>query len=195
MITQLRGKIINKQPTLVVLESAGIGFEINVPLSTSRHLPDPPEEVTLLVVMNIGRNEVQLYGFRTREEKDTFLLITGVKGVGPKAALNLLSRFQPQEIVAAIAQGKTDLLKSAPGIGDKKAESIARLLRSRVPAPATVPEPSILRDAIAALISLGLTQKEARERLARLVIKPDTSLQEVLLFALRTPPDSGGQKP
>ncbi len=201
MINHLRGKIITRQPTRLTVESAGIGFDLNVPLSTSRHLPDPPAEVTILVVMHITRDGVQLYGFLTEKERETFFLLTGVKGVGPRAALNLLSRFEPEEIMDAIARGRTDLLKSAPGIGPKKADAITRLLRTRLtgtektPGPGPTIEPSLLQDAISALVSLGLSQKEARERLANLTITPEMSLQDVLLTALRTTPAPGRQKP
>lgn len=198
MIARLRGTLVSKKPTRLLLDTSGIAFEISVPLSTSRALPECGDEATVYVVMHVTRSGVELYGFATEEEKQVFELLTSVKGVGPRATLNLLSRFTPDEITTAINQGKTEPFRSTPGIGPKKVEAILRQLRPgpqlRTPAPSgsgctegekpSVPESRQLRtlinDALTALIALGLSRKEAEQRLAKLKIAPEMGLQELL---------------
>ncbi len=188
MIAQIQGHLISKEPTRVLVSAGGIGFELIVPLSTSRQLPDCGEPVTLLVVFKLDRSGVQLYGFNTREEKEVFELLTGVKGVGPKAALNLLSRWPPEEITIAIRQGKTELLRSAPGIGPKKVDAILKRFSENVAVgvatTADLCKPTNFAEALNALVSLGLTRKEAQERLNRLKITPEMNLQDILKQAL-----------
>lgn len=188
MIAQIQGQLISKEPTRVVVSVGGIGFELLVPLSTSRQLPNCGEPVTLLVVFKIDRSGVQLYGFSTPEEKEVFELLTSVKGVGPKAALNLLSRWPPEEITTAIRQGKTELLRSAPGIGPKKVDAILKRFSESVPVGVATPtdlcKPTTIADALNALVSLGLTRKEAQERLNKLKITPEMNLQDILKQAL-----------
>lgn len=188
MISQIQGKLISKEPTRVVVTAGGIGFELIVPLSTSRLLPGCNEEVSLLVVFTLDRAGVQLYGFATQKEKEVFELLTSVKGLGPKAALNLLSRWTPEEITSAINQGKTELLRSAPGIGPKKVEAILKRFHENVPTGVELSDelckPGVLADALNALTALGLTRKEAQERLTKLKITPEMNLQDILKQAL-----------
>lgn len=187
MIAQIQGALVAKEPTRVVISTGGLGLELNVPLSTSRFLPACNEEVKLFVVMEVTRSGVNLYGFATSREKEVFELLTSVRGVGPKAALNLLSQWSPDEITAAINQEKTDLLRSAPGIGPKKVDAILKRFREQASVPETASHlcssPPLI-DAENALISLGLTRKEARERLMKLKVTPELPLQEILKRAL-----------
>lgn len=187
MIAQIQGVLVVKEPTRVVITAGGLGLELNVPLSTSRSLPGCNEEVKLLVVTEVTHAGINLYGFATPREKKVFELLTSVRGVGPKAALNLLSRWSPDEITSAINQGKTDLLRSAPGIGPKKVEAILKRFREQASAPETASNLCRSPTLIAvenALISLGLTRKEARERLTKLKVTPELPLQEILKRAL-----------
>jgi len=182
MIGALRGTIVEKEPTRIVLDCSGIGFELRVPLSTSRSLPDAGQEARLLVVMRVARSGVDLFGFTDKEERDVFNTLTSVKGIGPRAGLNLLSRFAPQEILDVIAAGRVEVIRSVPGIGPKKADSILKKLQGETPQPSQV-QP-MLADAAGALVSLGLSRREAQERLSRVDLKPDMSLQDLLKLAL-----------
>jgi Holliday junction DNA helicase RuvA len=182
MIGRLRGLLVEKRPTRVVLECQGIGFELGVPLSTSRILGDEGREATLFVETYFTRDGVQLFGFGTRAERETFCQLTSVKGVGPRAGLNLLSRLEPAEIRAAIAAGRMEVMLTVPGIGPKKAESIIKKLQEAVPAERE--ESGVLADAAAALVSLGLSRREARERLGRVPATGAITLQEILKQAL-----------
>lgn len=183
MIRQLRGKVVGKEPTAVILDVNGIGFELRIPLSTSSRLPDPGEMVELLVVMDITRAGIELFGFATKDELSLFRQITAVKGVGPKAALNLLSRYPPQEIITAIRRQDRQLLLSVPGIGRKKADELIQSFGAHSQ-PAPEPESGIVQQALNALESLGLKRKEALERLNRIKITPETNLQELIRRAL-----------
>jgi holliday junction DNA helicase RuvA len=182
VIARLCGLLVEKQPTRVVLECRGIGFELRVPLSTSRRLADAGADVTLLVHTHFTREGVEFFGFLDVDERETFRRIITVKGIGPKAGLNLLSRFTPGELAAAIASGKTEVVRSVPGIGPKKAESLVQQLRdAAAPVMADVP---MIADAVSALMSLGLTNREARERVARVQVVESMTLQELLRLAL-----------
>lgn len=182
MISRLSGVLAAKQPTRVVVDCRGVGFDLRVPLSTSRRMAEPGAEVTLLVHTHFTRDGVELFGFLDDDERDMFRRIIAVKGIGPKAGLNLLSRLAPAELAAAIAAGKTDVVRSVPGIGPKKAESLIQCLAAEVPAlPAG---DQMVEDAVSALMSLGLTRREARERVGRVERSRETTLQELLRLAL-----------
>lgn len=188
MLSWLRGRIVFKQPTLVVLDVNGIGFELKVPLSTSSRLPEKEHIAELFVQLSITRAGIELYGFFTQEELNCFRLITSVKGVGPKAALNLLSRFEPSAVLAAIRSQDRHLLCSVPGIGEKKAAEILKLLVQNTPPEPLAGEkaysPEIYQQAISALMSLGLSRKEAQERLLHINYHPAITLPELLKMAL-----------
>lgn len=186
MIANLQGKLLTKKPTRLIVQAGGIGFELKVPLSTSRRLPEPGAEVNLSVVMRFTPAGVELFGFSDPKEQEVFQLLTSVKGVGAKAALNLLSRFEPEEVRAVIAEGREEVLRSVPGIGSKKAAGIlkqayAHLKEMPQPEPGLTP---LFTDAVTALISLGLSRKEAEERVKAIHFLPGMSLQEVLKIAL-----------
>ncbi len=182
MISRLRGVVKEKEPTRLVLECAGIGFEVWVPLSTARELPAPGQEAEVLIEPRFVRDGLLLYGFVTTSERDVFRLLTSVSGVGPKAGLNLLSRFSPVEIAQFIRQRRADVLRTVPGLGPKKVESILTQLEGTTAGSA--PGSSLLADAESALQNLGLTRKEARERLARINASDAMTLQELLRLAL-----------
>ncbi len=188
MICCLKGKLLVKEPTRLVLDVNSIGFEVKVPISTSERLPDINAEVNLLIQMEISKAGIELFGFLTQQELAIFRMITGMKGVGPRVALNLLSRYQPDEVVSAIERKDLKLIRSIPGIGEKKAQAILNLVDTRIketPGPANQSQSSeIYQSAVNALISLGLSRKEAQERLSRIKFEPGLSLTELLKKAL-----------
>lgn len=182
MLARLRGVLAEKEPTRVVVECLGIGFSLKVPLSTSRRLAEVGTEVALSVHTHFTRDGVELFGFLDKAEMVAFQRLTSVSGIGPKAGLNLLSRFAPEEIDAVIVQGKADVLRSVPGIGPTKADNIIKKLQAEAPPPEA--GSGLLADAESALVSLGLTHREARERLRRVGSAGSVSLQELLKLAL-----------
>ncbi|OYD14329.1 Holliday junction branch migration protein RuvA [candidate division WOR-3 bacterium JGI_Cruoil_03_51_56] len=183
MIASLHGTLLEKEPTRLVLDCHGIGLEVRVPLSTSRRVGKKGDEVKLLIVTRFPRAGVELYGFLEKAEQDVFRLLISVRGVGPKAGLNLLSRLSPDEVLDAIARKRIELVRSVPGIGPKRAARIMGELEEKTaPVQKGIP---ILADAESALTSLGLTHKEARGRLARVETNEEMTLEEILKLALR----------
>lgn len=182
MLAQLRGILAEKEPTRVVVDCQGIGFGLKVPLSTSRRLSEVGSEVVLRVHTHFTRDGAELFGFIDKEEMVTFQRLTSVSGIGPKAGLNLLSRFAAAEIDSIIANGKADVLRTVPGIGPTKADNIIKKLQAEAPPPDVGSE--LLADAESALVSLGLTRREARERLRRVRPAENLGLQELLKLAL-----------
>ncbi len=183
MIGRLRGELVEREPTRAVVVCHGIGFEVGIPLSTSQAMPAVGHEVDLYIDSYFSRDRVQLFGFATAEERAMFRLLTSVKGIGPRAGLNLLSRFSPAEIASAVADGRVDVIQTVPSIGPQKAATIIKKLQQAAPAvPAIEP---ILADAEAALVSLGLSRREAQQRLVRVKRIPGMGLQELLKQALR----------
>ena len=182
MLARLRGVLVEKEPTRVLVECQGIGFGLKVPLSTSRGLAEVGGEVALRVHTHFTRDGVELFGFLDKEELAAFQRLTSVTGIGPKAGLNLLSRLTPAEIDSVIATGKADVLRTVPGIGPTKADNIIKKLQAE--APPCEPGSELLADAESALVSLGLTHREARERLRRVGSAENQSLQEILKLAL-----------
>jgi len=182
MLAWLRGILVEKEPTRLVVDCQGIGFGLKVPLSTSRRLSDVGSEVVIRVHTHFTRDGVELFGFMDKDEMSAFQRLTSVSGIGPKAGLNLLSRFAPTEIDSIIAAGKADVLRTVPGIGPNKADNIIKKLQAEAPLPEAGPE--LLADAESALVSLGLTHREAKERLRRIGPAETLSLQELLKLAL-----------
>jgi Holliday junction DNA helicase RuvA len=182
MIAFLRGKIIEKEPTVSTIDCQGLGFLIHMPLSTSQKIGENGAEVNLYIETVFSRDGLSLYGFATQGEREVFNIITEVPGIGPKAALNLLSRFEAKEAKKMIAQGKVEMLRSIPGIGPKKAEMIVFKLKDSV--AKSDEKPDITSDALKALISLGISRKEANERLQRISNLSGLSLTEILQKAL-----------
>jgi holliday junction DNA helicase RuvA len=182
LLALLRGILAEKEPTRIVIDCQGIGFGLKVPLSTSRRLAEVGSEVALRVHTHFTRDGVELFGFMDKEEMTAFQRLTSVSGIGPKAGLNLLSRFAPGEIDSIIVTGKADVLRTVPGIGPTKADNIIKKLQAETPPPEA--GSGLLVDAETALVSLGLTHREARDRLRRIGSTAGVSLQELLKLAL-----------
>jgi Holliday junction DNA helicase RuvA len=182
MISFIRGKIINKAPTVLTIDCQGMGFLIHTPLSTSQKIGEKGSDTSLQVETIFTRNGISLYGFATQEEQEVFNILTEVPGIGPKAALSLLSRLEAKEVIKMIAQGKVEILQTIPGIGKKKAAMIVFKLKENL---GETEEPSdMINDALKALISLGISRKEAKERLNRISDIQDLTLNEILSKAL-----------
>lgn len=161
MIAHLRGRILEKQPTRVVVEVAGVGYDVAVPLSTFYGLGEPGAEVALRVHTHVREDALALYGFATALELDLFNRLISISGIGPKLALAVLSGIEPPDLVAAIERGDVARLTAIPGVGKKTAERIVLELRDRLPrarpaaaAPA-LDGPIVRDDLLSALMNLG----------------------------------------
>ncbi len=196
MITFLEGKLEAKDPTRVVLNVAGVGYEVFIPLSSYDRLPAPGGTVRLLTHDHIREDVHALYGFMTAPERELFLLLMTVSGIGPKVALGALSGLAVRDLRAAIVQADIKRLSSISGIGKKTAERMVVELKDKLGAGAALealagaaePGPASLkaRDAILALISLGYKQAEAQQLIekATAALGPDAGVEELVRRAL-----------
>lgn len=133
MIAQLRGVLIESTPLLAVVEAAGIGYEVNIPITTAERLPGNGKECMLFIHAVYREDSQTLYGFADRGDRDFFrLLIEKVSGIGPKIAITILSRLSVETLKSAIAQGDVALLSKCPGIGKKTAERVVIELKDKV---------------------------------------------------------------
>lgn len=197
MITFLEGIIEDKQPTHVVLNVGGVGYEVIISLSSYDRLPGFGEKVRLLTHDHIREDAHQLFGFMTADERRVFTLLLGVSGIGPKIALSALSGMTVRELKVAIKDGDIKRLSAISGIGKKTAERMIVELRDKfgdgeILAAGAGGHPELesdikLRDAVLALISLGYKRAEAQELVVRVVRHPsmaDADVEAIVRKAL-----------
>jgi Holliday junction DNA helicase RuvA len=171
VISRLKGKVVSKSPTEVVLDVNGVGYQVSVPLSTSEALDGVRAETVLLTYLHVREDTLQLYGFATEAERETFRLLLSVNGIGPKLAQGILSGIRVGELRSAIGQGNAPLLGSIPGVGKKTAERLIVELRgkfadahssSALPASSSA-QMKVRSEAIVALMSLGHNRSSAEK--------------------------------
>ena len=194
MYHHLRGRLTSASPACAVIECGGVGYRVRVPLSTFERLPRVGEECTLLTHLQVREDVMDLYGFLTEGERTLFRKLVSVSGVGPVAALAMLSHQSVGAVVAAIRRGDASPLTKAKGIGRKTAERVVLDLKGAVaelealveaPAAAEAEGPEVVT--AQALAALGYSQSDA-VRVAREVVKDlgaDTALAELLREALK----------
>jgi len=151
MIAHVKGKIIHKSPESVIIDVAGVGYEVHIPLSTYYKLPETEEYVSLNTYTHIREDALQLYGFLTQREKEIFQLLIGVSGVGPRLARNILSGIPADDLVSALYSGDIARLKAIPGIGGKTAERLIVELRDKMTA--------IVRNHVGEVVASGVADK------------------------------------
>lgn len=179
MIAHIRGTLAEKDPTRVVVEACGVGYEMLVPLSTFDRLPRTGEEVKLLAFHCVREDGEALFGFATRAEREMFAMLTAVSGVGPKTALAILSGGSVGELSLAVSSGNAKLISSVKGVGKKTAERICIELRDKVNAIEALASAQrggggggaapVLRDAMLALSALGFSEEVANRMVADVV--------------------------
>jgi len=194
MIGHLEGRLRHKAPDYLVIDVHGVGYIVYVPLSTFYDLPGPGDTVALNIHTHIREDAIQLYGFRTVAEKDMFLRLITVNGVGPRLAVNILSGLTPDDLHRIILQQEGFRLKSIPGVGKKIAERILLELRDKMsvkkgreaeqPAPAAE---SSYGDAYSALVNLGYRPAEAEKALGKAIksLGADPPVEKLLKETLR----------
>jgi len=175
MIAQLTGTLAAREANSVVLDVHGVGYRVHVPVSSPVFLARPGDRVSLHTVMAVREDAITLYGFSTPLERDLFLMVTGVSGVGPRIGLSMLSVLSPADLARAIANGDTACLTRVPGVGPKLAQRLAYELGDRMAhalpeltaeearGAAAAPEARAVDDAIEALIALGYNRTDARK--------------------------------
>ena len=172
MIAHLRGSLQWKSPRSLILDVNGVGYEVTVPLTTFYELPDLGSTVSFHIHTHVRENALQLYGFRTPQEKELFVRLMGVNGIGPRLAINILSGISAGELVATVRQEDVARLTVIPGVGRKTAERIIVELRDKLAGldiagetdrPATQQtSTAVLDDALSALLNLGYKRAVAQ---------------------------------
>jgi holliday junction DNA helicase RuvA len=198
MIAFLSGILSSKSPQEVIVDVHGVGYQIAIALSTYFNLSHAGSPIQLWISTHIRNDTIQLFGFGTHEEKQTFLLLTGVTGIGPKLALSALSSFSVPDLCAAIEANDADKLASIPGVGKKSASRIILELKGKTnrivldtadeTSPIAPPASSVFQEeAASALLNLGYRGPEVKEALSRAVSKIGETyeLEELIRTALK----------
>ncbi len=191
MIAKVRGTLDHKAPGEVVVDVGGVGYQLFTALSVFYRLPEVGESVTLLVYTHVREDTLQLFGFFDPAEKQAFMLLTGVSGIGPRLALNILSGMAAGELLGALRDGDVARLVTIPGVGKRLADRMIVELRDRIDTlpdttPATAADPGIRGDALSALVNLGYRRADAERAVRRVLSEGAAELETVLKEALRT---------
>jgi Holliday junction DNA helicase RuvA len=174
MIAHLRGKLLTKHPNQVVVETCGVGYEVNISVPTFSELPASGSEVALHIHTHVREDVIALYGFLRPAEKQLFEKLMTVSGIGAKLAITILSGMAADEMAAAIRGNDVARLTRIPGIGKKTAERMVLELRDKLPAAVgtstpTVPLSAMEEDVLSALVNLGYQRAAAEKALANAV--------------------------
>ncbi|MCA1590696.1 MAG: Holliday junction branch migration protein RuvA [Acidobacteria bacterium] len=197
MIAFLKGILIEKQANSVIVETGGVGYEVTIPLSTFYELGNVGSEVGLRIYTYVREDTLQLFGFKTARERDIYLKLISVQGVGAKSGITMLSGMSADEIVQAVCTENLAKLTAIPGVGRKTAERLVIELRDKFadlagrPAMATgagtiTNADAAFDDALSALVNLGY-QRHAAEKALQQVMNDGTelSVQKLLRQALQ----------
>src|ERR1700679_1509183 len=179
MYAYLQGKFTYKSPAQVYVDINGVGYEVNISLNTYSHIQSL-EEGKLYTYLEIKEDGHVLYGFFDKMEKDMFIMLIGISGVGAATARMMLSSLKPDEINRAIAQGNVKVLEGVKGIGKKTAERLILELKDKVGKiisdiniPVT-PSSSLQQDALNALVALGISRPQAEASVQKLILAEPT---------------------
>jgi len=166
MIGRLTGRLAFRAPDQVLLDVAGVGYLVHIPLSTFYELPEQESPVSLWIHTHVREEALALYGFLTERERSLFLLLLGVTGIGPRVALTVLSGIPPAELIDALRRQDVRRLVAVPGVGKKTAERMVLELAEKAgslpgEAPGKTPAAVAADDVISALVNLGYRKAEA----------------------------------
>lgn len=164
MVDYIKGKIIKKSLTSVVVEIGGFGIKVNIPISTSELIGNDGDNVKLLTFVSIKNEELNLYGFATHGEKELFRKLVSIQGIGSKTALGILSEIRVNEFERAVVEEDFVTLTSIHGIGPKTAKRISFELKDEFKYTQPIAQTSTIKmEAVSALVSLGFKSTKARE--------------------------------
>ena len=191
MITHIKGRLSEKSPTNVVIETNGIGYWINISLTTFSQIPDQ-ENIKLFTHLQIKEDSHSLYGFYTQKEREIFRLLISVSGVGTSTARTMLSSLTPEQVIDAISSNNVSIVQSVKGIGSKTAQRLIIELRDKVLKIYDIDEAfadsnnTTREEALSALEVLGINKKSA-ERLVDKIIKDnlDITVEEIIKETLK----------
>jgi Holliday junction DNA helicase RuvA len=192
MIAFLRGRILDKQPNLLIVDVEGVGYLVHVPLSTFYDVGDVGAEAELRIHTHVREEVLQLYGFLTALEQQLFERLINISGIGPKLAISVLSGIEPHDLIAAVQRGDVARLTGIPGVGRKTAERIVLELKDRLAQIATpsggAPEPEapgerLREDLLSALQNLGYHRPMAEKAIDASLSSVDAPSFELALKA------------
>jgi holliday junction DNA helicase RuvA len=196
VIALLRGALLEKHPSRVVVDVGGVGYDVQVPLSTFYGLGEPGADVTLRIHTHVREDVIALYGFSTPLEQDLFERLISLSGIGPKLALAVLSGIEPGDLIRAIKSQDVVRLTAIPGIGKKTAERIGLELKDRLPQPALAagpvaaaarPEDQMREDLLSALLNLGYQRPAAEKAIEKVLsASPPAGFEQALRDVLRS---------
>ena len=193
MIAQISGTLAHKLPGEVIVDVGGVGYQVFIPLNVFYRLPEVGSSVRLYIHTHLREDALQLFGFRAAEEKQVFLLLNSVSGIGPKLAVNILSGIPAEELVEAVKDGNQVRLVSIPGVGKKLAERLIVELRDKVaalePSASTATaqnsEAQLIQDAVSALVNLGYKKAEVEKNVREMIENGKRTLEELIKEVLR----------
>jgi Holliday junction DNA helicase RuvA len=197
MIAWIKGTLRQKRPDWIVVDVNGVGYRLEIPLSTFYEIPEPGEDVCLHVHTVVREDAIELYGFKTEQEREAFVALIGVSGVGPRVARVVLSGITPQDLADAIRRENGARLHSIPGVGKRMAERILIDLKGKelsfglpmdkVQPTREGPEEGLEEDVLSALLNLGYKRSEAVDVIerSRRAIEGPVTAQKWLREALR----------
>ena len=190
MIARLRGTIEELQPTQLILDVNGVGYDLTIPFSTYEKIQSETD-ISLHVYTLHKEDQFRLFGFYTRVEKDLFIALINVSGIGPSMAISLLSGMTPDRLIDSIRNNNLHALTRIPGIGKTKAEKLVFELKRKLPRLELIAGPaseidSFSSDAVQALVSLGFSETDALKCVDNLVsARKDMSLEEIIKESLK----------
>lgn len=198
MISLIKGTILNKNKESVIIENNGIGYLVFTSFSTLSTIGNVEDTASLYTYLHVREDNLSLYGFSSPEEKHAFLLLISVSGVGPKAALSILSTISTTDFSMAIISGDSNVLSKSPGIGKKLAQRIILELKDKIKKDSLldadndgnsiqmdlISENSAFAEATSALVVLGYSQSEAVNALSK-TPKDIDGLENILKYALK----------
>lgn len=191
MITHIRGKLIEKNPTHAIIEANGLGYWLNISLNTYSEIPDS-EAVFLYTYLSVKEDSHTLYGFSTKVEREIFKLLISVSGVGPSIARTMISSMTPDEIQHAIASGNVGLIQSVKGIGAKTAQRVLVDLKDKISKTYAIDEVFVSEsntnkiEALSALEVLGFNKKLSEKAIDKILKEDQTlSVEDLIKRALK----------
>ena len=191
MITQLEGKLVEKNPTDVVIDCNGVGYFVNISLHTFSQIPDR-EHLKLYTYLQVREDSHSLYGFSSKTEREIFKLLISVSGIGANTARTMLSSLTPDQVKEGIASGDVALIQSVKGIGAKTAQRVIIDLKDKVLKVYGLDELSLIPnntnkdEALSALDVLGFNKKQSEKVVDRILkAQPDALVEQIIKEALK----------
>ncbi|HWP56917.1 MAG TPA: Holliday junction branch migration protein RuvA [Candidatus Acidoferrales bacterium] len=189
MIAKIQGTLAEKIPGEIIVDVGGVGYQVFISLNSFYRLPEIGRTVSLLIHTHVREDALQLFGFLEPDEKQLFLLLNNVAGIGPKLALNILSGIPADELARALREQDVVRLLSIPGVGKKLAERMTLELKDKLLGMALgdgrAGQSQLLRDALSALVNLGYRAAETEKTVREVLQAGNKTLEEVLKESLR----------